>query len=141
LYFSLYETSRDQLKVSLPTGHRLIRAGALDVVKIGRRTFITKESVERLVAGGDPRPGGDSRSEGTLGLCVRADPRAEREGAAGGAALDLIMAPETWCVDGWVCEIHPDESCVDECGVGMPCPNPTCPLPFDTESDPAIDLV
>jgi hypothetical protein len=62
---------------------------------------------------------------------------------AAGAALDLVMAPETCgqCVDGWVCEIHLEAACVEECGVGMPCQNPACPLSFDTESDPATGLV
>jgi hypothetical protein len=41
------------------------------------------------------------------------------------------------CADGWVCEFHPDEPFPHmigdvigdrECGAGMACQNPTCPL-------------
>jgi hypothetical protein len=53
------------------------------------------------------------------------------------------MAPETCghCIDGWVCEVHPEGLCAEECGAGLPCLNPTCPLSRATETDPKTGLV
>jgi hypothetical protein len=79
-----------------------------------------------------------------FGLRSPAGPRAECEGATERAALDLaLMAPETCgqCADGWVWELHLDGTCVEECGVAMPCPHPACPLSWATETDPATGLV
>ena len=44
----------DQAHTSHATTWRLIKRGVLKTVKIGRRTFITDESLERLVAEGAP---------------------------------------------------------------------------------------
>jgi hypothetical protein len=45
-------------------------------------------------------------------------------------------------VNSSVCESHPDEPWPHEqCGAGMPCRNPTCPLSFATETDPRTGLI
>lgn len=51
--------------------------------------------------------------------------------------------PETCgiCEDGWVCETHGVPDCMEECGGGMACQNPTCPLSWDNEIDPRTGLI
>lgn len=47
----------DQAHTSHATTWRLIKRGVLKTVKIGRRTFVTDDSLEQLIAHGAPKVG------------------------------------------------------------------------------------
>lgn len=53
LLLSIEDTSRALGKLGRTSIYRLIESGALEVRKIGRRTFITASSVARLAESGD----------------------------------------------------------------------------------------
>ena len=52
--YSIMETQRQLGGISRPSVYRLVRSGLLDLRKVGHRSVITAESIERVLEAGRP---------------------------------------------------------------------------------------
>lgn len=53
--FTFEEACRDHLRISRGTGYKLVKAGQLEIVKLGTRTIVTGAAIRRCRDGGTVR--------------------------------------------------------------------------------------